>query len=80
MKDVEQRLAKVEKQNEDLSSRLAAQEEMSVIDLLFLHPFKHMTKPGIKNKVEGGVGLVGRGAIGYGTYRGVVWLISKLAG
>jgi hypothetical protein len=70
----------LERRVERLEQRLEEETRMGVLDLLLLHPLKHATKPGVKNKIEAGIGIAGRGAVGYGIYRGAGWLIGKIMG
>lgn len=46
--------------------------------LIVVHPLQHFAAPGIKNKVEGLLGLGGRGLAGYGIYKGVRFLIGLI--
>jgi len=46
--------------------------------LVVVHPFQHIAAPGVKNKVEGLLGLGGRGLAGYGIYKGIRFLISLI--
>lgn len=48
--------------------------------LIIWHPIEHIAAPGVKNKVEGVLGLGGRGLAGYGIYKLVRFGISKITG
>jgi hypothetical protein len=71
--DLERRVARLEQ-------RLEEATKMGILDLLIFHPFKHAAMPGVKNKLEAGVGIAGRGVVGYGIYRGGAWVVGKLVG
>jgi len=52
----------------------------TVGQLIIWHPVQHIAAPGVKNKVEGVFGLGGRALAGYGVYKLVRFIISKIAG
>jgi hypothetical protein len=55
-------------------------ERQGFMETLITHPLRHLLSPGAGNKVEAGFGIAGRGAVGYGIVKGIVYAVARLRG
>ena len=46
-------------------------KKLSLMDTVIVHPVKQVLNPGLGNKVDGALGIAGRGLAGYGIVKGI---------
>lgn len=77
---LEQQLEAQQQRITALERQIAQQYNLSVADVIFMHPLRHAAQPGVRNKMEATFGVAGRAAAGYGLYRLGAWAVGKVMG